>query len=152
MKQLTAALSPRKLLATRRLTVAGLATLIHVMAVAVVVELGLRFLSLPVLARVLGVALKAAPARLAARRAGFDLTDRQRHTVHLARRLMRHWPWGAGTCLRQSLVIAHLLRALEPTLRLGVRREDGIVEAHAWVEVPGMINTGGQGFQALEWT
>lgn len=151
MNRVTAAPGRRRRLGAQHSMVVSLATLVHATAVAVAIELGIRFLPLPTMAKVLGVALKPAPVASAAPPTTFDLTDRQKHAVRLARALMRRWPWGAGTCLRQSLVIAHLLRVREPMLRLGVRREGGIVEAHAWVEVPGMTNTGGQGFEPFEW-
>ncbi len=44
------------------------------------------------------------------------------------------------SCLRRSLVLQHLLRRREiaAALRIGVRREDGMLQAHAWVEVGGV--------------
>jgi hypothetical protein len=50
---------------------------------------------------------------------------------------MDAWP-GDGLCLRQSLVAAHRLRSLSPTLHLGVRRSADRVEAHAWIVVDGV--------------
>jgi len=40
-------------------------------------------------------------------------------------------------CLHDSLVLWALLRreGLNPTLRFGARRQDGVFEAHAWVEL-----------------
>lgn len=45
-----------------------------------------------------------------------------------------------ATCLRQSLLIHFLLRrkGLAPAIRIGVRRQDGIFDAHAWVELDGI--------------
>jgi hypothetical protein len=50
----------------------------------------------------------------------------------------RHAPCRAD-CLRRSLVLWWLLRraGLPGELRLGVRKQDGQLEAHAWVELGG---------------
>lgn len=44
-----------------------------------------------------------------------------------------------ATCLRQALLVHATLRrrGLQPELKLGVRREDGGIAAHAWVELGG---------------
>jgi len=44
-----------------------------------------------------------------------------------------------ATCLRQSLLTYMLLRrrGFDPDLCLGARRQDGIFDAHAWVELDG---------------
>lgn len=53
--------------------------------------------------------------------------------------VFKAWRFGpAGDCLRRSLVTGHLLRDLEPVLRLGVRRDGPQVRAHAWIEVRGV--------------
>jgi hypothetical protein len=45
-----------------------------------------------------------------------------------------------ATCLRQSLLVYWLLRrrGLNPDIKLGVRKHDGIFDAHAWVELDGV--------------
>jgi hypothetical protein len=45
-----------------------------------------------------------------------------------------------ATCLRQSLVIYWLLRrrGFAPELKIGVRREQAAIDAHAWVELQGV--------------
>lgn len=45
----------------------------------------------------------------------------------------------ASTCLPQALWIYRMLRSwgLRPVLRLGVRRQPGTMQAHAWVELDG---------------
>ena len=50
----------------------------------------------------------------------------------------RHAPCRAD-CLRRSLVLWWLLRraGLDAELRIGVRKQDGQLEAHAWVELGG---------------
>lgn len=44
-----------------------------------------------------------------------------------------------ATCLRQSLLLHLLLRreGLQPALKIGVRRQGGVFDAHAWVELDG---------------
>lgn len=44
-----------------------------------------------------------------------------------------------ATCLRQSLLVYWLLRrrGLKPELRLGVRKDEGTLDAHAWIELEG---------------
>lgn len=52
----------------------------------------------------------------------------------------------AMTCLRRALVLEALLAGFgfEPVLRLGVRRQGGAFEAHAWVELGGApVSSGG---------
>lgn len=46
----------------------------------------------------------------------------------------------AATCLRQSLLVWWLLRrrGVDARLQLGVRRTQGAVDAHAWVELDGV--------------
>lgn len=48
-----------------------------------------------------------------------------------------------ATCLPRSVVTATLLRGagLDPTLQLGARKKDGVLEAHAWV-VLGAVTIG----------
>jgi len=45
-----------------------------------------------------------------------------------------------ATCLRQSLMVYYLLRrkGLAPSLKIGVRTDDGRLDAHAWVELDGV--------------
>ena len=45
-----------------------------------------------------------------------------------------------ATCLRQALLLNWWLRrrGLDPSLRLGVRKQDEVFDAHAWVELEGV--------------
>jgi hypothetical protein len=45
-----------------------------------------------------------------------------------------------ATCLRQSMLVYWLLRrrGLDPDIKLGVRKQDGVFDAHAWVELDGI--------------
>jgi hypothetical protein len=62
------------------------------------------------------------------------------------------WRFGpAGDCLRRSLVTGHLLRELDPVLRLGVRRDGQRIRAHAWIEARGVaIDSDPSGFVPLQ--
>jgi hypothetical protein len=62
------------------------------------------------------------------------------------------WRFGpAGDCLRRSLVTGHLLRELDPVLRIGVRRDGDRLRAHAWIEARGVaIDSDPSGFVPLE--
>jgi hypothetical protein len=101
-----------------------------------VVEVGLRVRTLPVLADRLGVRLSSAT------RPATPPTSLPRWAlgpVRSAAAVGRRWPVGPeGSCLREALVLARRLRALDPEVVLGVRKVDGgAVQAHAWVVVRG---------------
>ena len=44
-------------------------------------------------------------------------------------------PNASGPCLRRALVGGHLLRAQQPSIRIGVSDADGILGAHAWLVI-----------------
>lgn len=116
---------------------ATLATLV----VAAVVEVGLRWTTLPRLASRLGTPL-ATPGT-----GGPDsptgplvlvLPPWARRQVSATRRVLRRWPFG-DTCLRQALISGHRLRRLGPELHVGVARIDGEIRAHAWLVIRGGV-------------
>jgi hypothetical protein len=118
----------------RRLIEATLEPLI-VVAIASGVELGLRFTTLPRVARLLGLPLALGGASPATQ--PVVLPRRTAWRMRVVDAVMRRWPWG-DTCLRRSLVTGHRLRSLGPVLRLGVR--DVVTHqlaAHAWLEIDG---------------
>lgn len=119
----------------------------RVLPVALAVALGLRVLSLPALTRRLGIALRFDPpapglAGMAAAQSGQATADRgiiltqgERRALIAVRRLYARLP-GSGHCLPATLVLCRLIpRAVG---RVGVRREDGRILAHAWIEVEGV--------------
>lgn len=112
---------------------------LRVVVVALVVEIGLRAVSLPRLARVLGVGLEtaSAPAAPSGELPESLATEARRRELEAVGRVMRHWP-AERICLRRALVLGRLLRDLQPQLRVGVAREDGVLVAHAWIEVAGV--------------
>jgi hypothetical protein len=105
----------------------------HVFFLALLVHGGLKLLSLPRLAALLGVDLDfqtvepreflpdSVPGWAARRMA-------------LAKTVLAHSPGGA-TCLRTTLVCAVRLRQLGPMVRIGVARQSGGLQAHAWLEI-----------------
>jgi hypothetical protein len=114
------------------------------LAVAVVVEVGLRLTTLPRLARMLGVPLATEDPRRAdatltiERPATPALPGWAKRQVRATRLALRHWPFG-DTCLRQALVSGQRLRRLNPTLHVGVAKAGSEVRAHAWVVLGGIV-------------
>jgi len=107
-------------------------------SLALLVEAGLRIVSLPRLARWLQVPLtldrSSAPV---GRLDQLPLTEAEGDLLDTARRVLRHRPFN-GTCLRRALIAGYVLRHYDPRLRIGVAKSFGQVEAHAWVEVGGI--------------
>lgn len=66
-----------------------------------------------------------------------ELSAREREQLDTAWRMLRRPPFN-GTCLRRALVGGYFLRAHDPILRIGVAKTDGVVAAHAWVEIDGV--------------
>jgi hypothetical protein len=104
--------------------------------VGVGVELGIRLLPLPHVARMAGVHLDTREYEPVGEAERLRLADRTRRQLRATRRVMRHWPFG-NTCLRHTLVLGQRLRHLKPVLRVGVAKVDGQVRAHAWLEIDG---------------
>jgi Transglutaminase-like superfamily len=123
-------------LATLRLPLPELLTTLHAAAVLVVVEMLVRWMGLPRLSRLLGVRLNLAPTRLGVERIRVrDLPARSARQVRCTRRVADAWPFSRGPCLRRALVAGHLLRALDPALRLGLVGSGAQLSAHAWLEI-----------------
>lgn len=119
-------------------------------ALAFLVEGAVRVAPLPALARRCGLVLDMTtetPAGTVVPPIPAFTPDEVRR-VRSALRVMAVWPFGKGTCLRQSLVLGHLLRHRRPVLRLGVRVRGGVV-GHAWLEVDGTTIGGDESFQPL---
>ncbi len=113
----------------------------------------LAILRLGVVMAAIEIALRALPLDRVARLAGATLRDAGREGSDLrppaskpwpesaqstaAMVVLRNWPFG-NTCLRESLLFAHLLRDRRPILRIGVARAGADFHAHAWLEVAGV--------------
>jgi hypothetical protein len=105
------------------------------LGITIVVELGLKFLTLPRLANLVGVPLvveETPPGRPMT--TPFDPWARKQ--LELAYVVLKHWPAGS-TCLRRSLVAGNRLRRLDPLLRVGVAKDGTMLLAHAWLEIDG---------------
>lgn len=106
-----------------------------VLVVACLMEVGLRSVRLPRLSRWMGVPLAddsvvVEPGPVA------TASARTTRRLNAADRVMRHWPFD-DTCLRRALVTGQRLHDLHPLLRVGVAKVDGVVKAHAWLEIDG---------------
>lgn len=111
------------------------------LAVAAVVEVGLRWTTLPRLAARLGTPLAATVGGVPDSPTGplvLVLPPWARRQVSATRRVLRRWPFG-DTCLRQALISGQRLRRLGPELHVGVAKIDGEIRAHAWLVIRGGV-------------
>jgi hypothetical protein len=106
-------------------------------AVAVVVEVGLRTIRLTTLARLVGAPLADANVETSGASRQLDLPAQAVRRLQLCARILRHWPFDEK-CLRRSLVCGWRIRGLDPRLVVGVALVDGEVKAHAWLTVDGV--------------
>jgi hypothetical protein len=126
----------RRLRELLRLPPREIMTTLHAALVLVVVEAVIRWIPLPRLSRMLGIRLNLAPPSVDAEQFSADsLTSRDRRQLRCAGRVADAWPLSEGPCLRRSLVAGHLLRRLDPAVRLGVSHAGGEILAHAWLEI-----------------
>ena len=116
---------------------------LRILSTALVVPPLLRLMSLERLAGRLGRRASIKTPSASQQRA---ITARVEHVL---RRLPE--PWNQ-TCLTRSLVLYHLLRrsGIPLDLCIGVRREAGSMEAHAWLEREGKLYLEGEGASAFE--
>jgi len=102
----------------------------------VVIEVMLRTIDLPTTCRRLGVRCDLTSTTPPATELAV-LPRRSRRVVLASLAVASRWPAG-DTCLRRCLLVGHRLRALDPVLRIGVRRTpDGTFSAHSWLEFDG---------------
>jgi len=114
----------------------------EVVAVYAAAEIGVRVVRLPRLAAWLGMKLSLDGQEAAPWGRPSQLENRERRRLVMAQKVARRWPFGAGQCLRVSLVSGWVLRRHGPLLRLGVQSTGGAAPlGHAWVEVDGMAVT-----------
>ncbi len=101
-----------------------------------VVDMGVRWFSLPRLQSLLA-GLTRFP-----RRSSLHPTPSPKETAIIVDLAARHH-LHVMTCLRRALALQWLLRrhGVETALRIGVRKDDRDLEAHAWVEHDG-VNLG----------
>lgn len=111
---------------------------VWIVVITILVEVGMRTTRLPRLTRLLGIRL-GVDGSPTPEPASPDpaVLFRIRRTARAIDRVLRRWPFG-DTCLRRALVLGFLIRHLDPTLLIGVRRnEAGEIAAHAWLAVAG---------------
>lgn len=119
---------------------------LRALPIAVAVEIGLRVLSLPALARLLGVRLGTRrPDQISEVRANAEMDEAENQSARAVELIFRNWPLG-GSCLRKSLVLARVLRKRNRLIRIGVARANEGFTAHAWVEVEGVSFDSTSGF------
>jgi hypothetical protein len=124
--------------ALARLPRRALLTTVHAAAVLAAVELSIRWVPLPRLSRLLGVGVNLAPAHPGAEQFPLETLPERAHRQLLCTwRIADAWPFSRGPCLRRALVAGHLLRALEPSVRLGLSGSGDSLVAHAWLEIDG---------------
>ncbi len=117
------------------------------------VELLIRWVPLPRLSTLLGVRVNLAPVGASVEQLPItELSPRARRQLRCTRRVADSWPFGAGPCLRRSLVLGHLLRDRRPALRLGVAGTGDALLAHAWVEIDGRPLEGVDGYGVFQQT
>ena len=110
------------------------------MLVLLVVEIAIRRLRLERIARMLGVRVdlrpSSAPRDVLALR---TLPPKAQRQLRMTWKVADVWPFSRGPCLRRALVAGHLLRRLDPAIRLGVANAatEEPFEAHAWLELRG---------------
>ncbi len=134
-----------------RLSPLDVIALIRIAAVLLFVEAAVRTVPVARLAGWLGVdlrlSLSPSPGPTGPSAADFGPAELRR--ARLARKVVAHWPFGAGPCLRESLVLGHILRRHHPAMRLGVARDGEEITAHAWLEVGGVSLEADRGYLPL---
>lgn len=117
------------------------AELLELVLLAAVAEVAVRVVKLGVITRRLGIRLdgETSPRHSSHERLGGRLSDEvvDRRAAAVDR-LYRVWP-RRDACLRRGLVLGWRIRKAQPTLRIGVKRENGTIRAHAWIEVDGRV-------------
>ena len=130
--------SARRSLRVLLLLTLEIATTLRAVPTLVVVEVMVRTMPLSRTSRLLGCAVSLEPARSDAERLRpWHLSRAGRRRLRCAGRVADAWPFSRGPCLRRALVGGHLVRELDPVVRLGTARRDGELMAHAWLEIQG---------------
>ena len=111
---------------------------VRVVGVVLIVEVGLKLLSLTKLARLMRVpiATDISSASVAGPEDLSALADREREAYWAVEWVLDRWFYD-GTCLRRALAFGWFVRRFNPVLRLGMI-EDGESTAHAWIELEGV--------------
>jgi hypothetical protein len=104
-----------------------------------VVEVLLRRRRLRATATLVGASLANPDERPPPPRTPLELTAAEQRGLRCVRRVVRAVPESRGMCLREAVLMAHVLRRRQPRLVIGVTRSDATFVAHAWIEVEGHV-------------
>lgn len=123
-----------------RLSVRDFSQIAALVAVASIVEIGLRFVRVDKLATMLGATIgNGEPTATSVSVVSQDdRTLAEQELLKNLDRVMRRWI-GGDTCLRRALVAAVFLRPRNPVLYFGTRQTDGEFAAHAWLDANGIV-------------
>lgn len=122
----------------RRLPARDLVTVLRAFVVLIVVEALIRTVRLPRLSRWLGVRVDLRPATTSAELLPLEeLPPAAQRQLRCTWKVVDAWPFSRGPCLRRALVGGHLVRRLDPAVRLGVTGAGDTLLAHAWLEIDG---------------
>lgn len=124
-------------------------TVLWILVLAFLVEVGLRTVSFNRVARWFRVSLTTDSADNPDSPGPPDFDETEQRQIRNVLRVMPHWPLAKGSCLRQSILLAYLLRRRDPVIRLAVSRKGEDIVAHAWVELSGMTIGRLEGYEVL---
>lgn len=121
---------------------------VRILVALVTIEVLVRTVPLPRVARVLGIVFSR-DREADGSQPPPSLKPSEIRMLRTLRRVVAHWPFAAGPCLREALVAGYILRRRRPSLRIGAAKRDGAVVAHAWLEIDGEVIGGNDGFVPL---
>lgn len=126
---------------------------LRVLALFGVVEILVRTRDLPSVLKTLGIPMPSASEGVSnepLQMASAVWTRREMQSARVAFVISSRLFGLERGCLRRSLVIARLLRARQPNLKIGVRTsESGPLTAHAWLEFRDVAFEDGSGYVPL---
>lgn len=105
---------------------------------AAVIEIGLRKTTLSHISRICGIRVQVDGKHgRPGTAAEIVLSNQERRQLDFAGRVLRRGPF-QDTCLRRAMLAGRVLRHRDHAVRIGVRKVDGAVKAHAWLELDGV--------------
>jgi hypothetical protein len=122
----------------RRIGYRNLATAAMLAWWAAVIEVGLRATTLPRVAKIVGVRIQVDGAHCGVEGSECVLrSPNELRQLNIAGRVLRRGPF-EDSCLRRAMLAGRILRHRDHAVRIGVRKVDGAVQAHAWLELDGV--------------
>ena len=103
---------------------------VEIIAICLFVEVGLRLFPF---SRLMGLVQRDAPGPI--REEPNDVESRLAEVRRLAEAVFRRYPFDL-TCLKRALILKTLVRrqGIQASLKIGLRKRGGHLEAHAWLE------------------